>query len=307
MEETEGRTRRSWPLIVVLVIALAATAGGAVWGYGIYTARTGAVTQLAEATERLEVADTVVIEVDEVVRAPVEPALAQKASDAKDKIDGALGDLSSAVELIDGARADLPDDEVERADALRASAEARRLMLEHAGEILDANIAAAAALAEANPAWDLVLEAEKLADDAVVEYNKLTKDAVAKSKDLGTQAERTFQEAKAKFESAEKAFPDATLEQFVDFVSKKLALIALSKQADEAFLAGKNAQANEFSNQYNAKDKELSEAAKQLPESPSAAIAEAFEARASDASEAYFQAREEATKADANLRRITGD
>ncbi|MHB9004359.1 MAG: hypothetical protein ACYC6C_09910 [Coriobacteriia bacterium] len=304
-EEMPPVRRATWPLVIALVVAFAVLAGIGFLVYRETTAKNEAMRQLAEATDRLEAADEIVIEVDEVVRARVEPSLGERAADAKDKLGEALGDLSSARSIIAAARNELPEEEVERADALDKSAEARQEMLEHAEGILDANIKAAAALGDANAGWDLVLEGEKIADAAVVEYNKLTKAAAIKSQDLSVQAERKLTDGRVKLESAEKAFPEAAIETFVDYVNQKLALIAISKQADAALIAGKNAQANQYSNQYNAKDKEVIALAKKLPDTPSAAIATAFENVAGKANQAYFQAREEATQADERLRDIT--
>lgn len=297
--------RKTWPLVVALVVAVAALIAIGAWVYSETTAKNQAIAQLAEATDRLEAADEVVIEVDEVIRAKVEPSLGERASNAKDKIPGALGDLSSARKIVATSRGELPEEELARAEALDESAAARQEMLEHAGGILDVNIRSAAALGDANAGWELVLEGEKISDAAVVEYNKLTKDAARKSQDLSLQAERKLTEGRTKLEAAEKAFPAAAIETFVNYVNQKLALLALSKQADAALIAGQNAQANQFSNQYNTKDKEVIALAKKLPESPSAAIAAAYETEAGEANQDYFQAREEATKADERLRELT--
>lgn len=297
--------RTTWPLIVALVVAVAVLIGIGLFVYRETTARNEAIRQLAEATDRLESADEVVIEVDEVIRAKVEPSLGERASEALDRLEGALDDLSSAREIIAASRDELPDEELARADALDESAAARERMLEHAEDILETNVKAASALGDANAGWDLVLEGEKISDAAVAEYNKLTKEAATKSRDLSIQAERKLTDGRVKLEAAETAFPEAALEAFIDYVNKKLALIAISKQADAALIEGKNAQANQFSNQYNAKDKELIELAKKLPDTPSAAIAAAYETQAGEANQEYFQAREEATQADERLRDIT--
>lgn len=300
------RKRRGAWFWLGLVVALAVLAAIGWFGYRGATARNRAVADLAEATTRLEAADAVVVQIDEVVRAQVDEATGAKARDANDKLPQAKTDLAAALDLIDTARPDLPDNQLTRADALKASSEARVAMLEQAGPILEANISAAEALTPATEGWTLLSDAEKLADQAVVEYNKLSKDSVAKSQTLTTQAETKLKDARTKFDTADKAFPDAKLVVYVNYIDEKLALLALSKKADVAFTSGNNAQANEYSNQYNAKDKQVVELAKKLPASPSKAIADAYDKAAGDATTAYFKARDAATKADQELRGIEG-
>lgn len=308
MTETTGRTRskgmRGW-LIAGVVVALVALGGIAFYGYQLNQARTRAADALAEATTLVETADTVVLEVDEVVRAEVTAEVGQKASDVQAKVAGASSDLKAAVAMLEDAKPDLSEDDVKHADALIASAKARVTMLEHADPILEANAQAGSALGPAEEGWTLMLDAEKLADQSVAEYNKLNKDAVTKSQTLSTQAETKFKEARTKFEAAIAAFAGAGLESYPTYIDEKLAAIALSKKADTAFLGGDNAKANEFSNQYNTKDKAVIELAKKLPKSPSAAIAEAYEKAAGEPTKLYFQARDEATKADDALRALT--
>lgn len=299
-----ARKGRVW-LIVGVTLALVVLAGIAFYGYRLNQARTKAADSLAEATALIESADKIVLEVDEVVRAEVTAEVGQKAKDASAKVPGASSDLDAAVSMLEAAKPDLSETDVKHADALIASAKARISMLEHAGPILDANAQAGSALGPAEEGWTLTLDAEKLADQSVAEYNKLTKDAVTKSQTLSTQAETKFNEARTKFETAHGAFPAAGLDVYMNYIDQKLAAIALSKKADTAFLGGDNAKANEFSNQYNAKDKEVIELAKKLPDSPSAAIATAYEKAAGEPTKLYFQARDEATKADDELRALT--
>ncbi|MDP2401192.1 MAG: hypothetical protein Q8M66_04370, partial [Actinomycetota bacterium] len=107
------------------------------------------------------------------------------------------------------------------------------------------------------------------------------------------------------FAAAHAAFPEAGLDAFVKFAEDKIALVGISKQADAAFLAGKLVEANTASDRFNTRDKELVEAAKKLSNTPETAIAAAYERLAGEATTKYFVARDEATKADGALERIT--
>lgn len=295
---------RVW-VIVAVVLGLAAVGAGGWYGYRLSAERSAAQQKLSDATRLVESADKVVIEVDEVVRAEVTAEVGAKAAAAKPKVATATSDLEAALTMIDEAKPGLNEADAAHADALAASAEARVRMLEQAAPILDANAAAGEAIGPSETGWTAMLEGEKLADDAVKEYNKLTKDAVSKSASMTVQAEAKFKTAREEFDAAHQAFPAAGLDIYVQYVDLKLAAMAFSKQANAAFLAGDNAKANGYSNQYNTKDKEVVEFAKKLPESPSAAIAAAYESQAGAATTKYFQAREEATKADDELRALT--
>lgn len=295
---------RIW-IILAVVLAVAVVAAGAWYGYQLSTERTAARDKLAEATKLLEDADVVVLEIDEVVRAEVNAEVGEKAAKAMPKVDPARADLEAAIAMLEASTADLSPADVERADALVASASARVSMLEQATPILEANKAAGSAIDPAKEGWQLALDGEKLADQAVAEYNKLTKTAVSTSATLTAQAEAKLKEGRAKLDEAHKAFPAAGLDVYVVYLDQKLAAVALSKQADAAYLAGENAKANEYSNQYNVKDKQIIESAKKLPASPSAAIAAAYDKQAGEATKAYFQAREQATEADDALRALS--
>lgn len=298
-----SNTKR-WLLAAAVVIGIAAAAGAGYVGYTQATVRNAALGKLSDATGLLEEADRTVIAVDEIVRGEIDENTSADAGEARSDLEIAVKRLTEATGLVDEARPDLPEDQLARADAIVASASARLDMLAEADEILGANVAASEALSPASTGWDLVLEAEKLSDEAVKEYNRLTKDAVRKSQDLSAQAEAKMKEARASFDVAEKAFSAAVFEVYIAYIDEKIALIGISKQADAAFIAGENAKANEFSNQYNAKDKQVVELAKKLPESTSAAVAEAYEREAGPATERYMQAREEATAADDELRAL---
>jgi len=303
----ERRSGLTAAIIVVAIIAVAAL-GVAGWMYYQTTAtQRAAVERLEEATALVESADAVVLDLDEIVRAEISSEMTTQVAEVAEQVPGAAVELEEAIVLIDGALEDLPDDEVAYARALRDSASARLDMLAQADPILEANAKAAAALGPASDAWTLVLQANELSRQAVTEYNKLTKESVTKSGELTREAETKVREAKDLFSQATTAFPEADLSAYIEYCDAKLASLDLSKQADQAFLAGQPAQANTLSDRFNAAERELAAKAAELPASPAVPIAAAYEELAQEATELYFQARARATEADARLREASAD
>jgi len=179
-------------------------------------------------------------------------------------------------------------------------------MLEHAEPILDANRKAASALGPATRGWELILEANDLSRSAVEEYNKLTRESVTRSAELTRESNDKVTQASDLFSQAATGFPEADLSMYVEYAEQKAAALAISMQADEAFLANRPAEANTLGDRFNEAEKELAEKARELPDSPAEPIAAAYEDLAGTATESYFQARARATEADARLREADG-
>jgi hypothetical protein len=292
--------------IAVAVIAIIAL-GVAGWMYYETTAsQRAAVELLEEATALVESADAVVLDLDEVVRAEIDSEMTTRVVEVAAVVPRAVDELEEALALIDESLEDLPDDEIAYARALESSAKARLEMLEQAEPILDANGKAAAALGPATDGWALVLEANELSRQAVEEYNKLTRESVTRSAELTRESNGKVTEAKALFSEAATGFPEADLSMYIEYCDAKLAALLISKEADEAFLGNRPAEANTLSNRFNEAEKELAEKARELPDSPAEPIAAAYEALAGGATDAYFQARARATEADARLREADG-
>lgn len=301
---TEVRTKRTTWIIAGAVFAVAALVLAGIYVYQEMTNRAAALERLSEATELVRRADAVVIDVDEVVRGAITPELGVEASEAASAAPGAISDLERAQELIGQALPDLPEERAAEARALADSASARIRMLDAAAGILPVNVLAAEALKYARAGWDHLLEGEKLADRAIEEYNKLTRASVSESQRLNTQASERFNLALKEFQAGASAFPDAGIAGFVKYTESKIALIGISAQADAAFLAGRTREANELSVRFNATEQEVMKQLEALPETPEIAIAGAYERLAGPATTTYFEAREEATRADEALNEI---
>jgi len=302
-ERRRNRLRRNLPWIIAAAVVAVIALGIA--GYVAYSSATrsqAASDRLAEAQVLVEQADDIVLAVDEVVRSEVTTAVGADASSAATRMPDARDDLERALELIGEATPDLDEELARRAVQLRTAAEARLKMLAVADPILTANVKAAAALEPAEKAWAAAVEAEKLTDQAVAQYNRLNKPGVTASKTLNTRAQTGFTRSRELFGLAEAAFPEATFEAYLAYVDGKLGLVKISLQSDNAYLAGNIVGANRLATSYNAEEQKVIALAKKLPDSPSRAIATAYESIAGSATATYFEARERATEADARLR-----
>ncbi|MDO9557688.1 MAG: hypothetical protein Q7J82_08975 [Coriobacteriia bacterium] len=297
------KSGRVWIAIVaVLVLALI---GAAVYlGLQQMGRQRAAESDLDEAVTILTGVEDAVIAVDEVVQAEIVPGLEATATAALDMLPQARKDLAEAIELLTGARVDLREDDQVLAQALQTAAEARSDMLQEAEPILSANKAAAEALQLSTDAWALVAEAEKLSQDAVAQYNKHTKDSVTQSTEFSKQAVQKLTTARSAMATATVAFPDAKLQQFVDYIDARQKLLESSMSIDATWLAGKLEEANGMLAAYATQETALIEQGKTLPASPSIAIADAYEALAAEATDRYFMARDRARAADDRVREL---
>lgn len=303
-----GGPRKDLAIVAIVVACIALIALGiAGWMYyETTTAQRAAVDKLEDATALVESADAVVLDLDEIVRSEISSELVTRTVEVAEAVPGAVDELEEALALIDESLVDLPDDEIAYARALQSSARARLEMLEYAEPILDANRKAASALGPATRGWALILEANDLSRKAVEEYNKLTRESVTRSAELTRESNEKVKRASELFSEAATGFPEADLSMYVEYAEEKAAALAISMQADEAFLANRPAEANTLGDRFNEAEKQLAEKARELPDSPAEPIAAAYEKLAGASTESYFQARARATEADARLREADG-
>jgi len=175
-------------------------------------------------------------------------------------------------------------------------------MLDHAPAVLSATEKAAVSAALVEQAWAKTLAADRLAKQSVADYNKLKRADVKNASAANDSAKAGFVAARDLFSQAASAFPEAGLAVFVTYVDDRIALVAISKKADAAWLSGSVSQANKLIASYNKRDAAVAERAKQLPESPANAVAEAYKALADAPNGAYYKARQKAAEADNALR-----
>lgn len=288
-------------LVAVTLVLLIVFASAGYIGTHAISRRFEGARKLDEAQRLLERADTVVIALDEVVRGQLSADLAERAGAIRSDLPGATEDLKRAIDLIDQANDSVTENEQKSSMLLRDAAVARLDMLGPADAILEANAKAGTSLDPAKQGWALVLSAEKTADEAVAEYNKLTKESVTKSGQLSAQADAKLKDARSYFSEAATAFPEAGFDKYLAFIDGKIALIGISQQSNAAWLAGRVADANALIAAYNTEEQKVIVAAKALPATPANAVADAYERLVKAKTDAYFEARKAATKADAAL------
>lgn len=297
-----GRGRAVWATIAVVGV-IAVIAGG-LFGYRIAAGRLDGAKKIDRAQVLLEEVDGAVVAIDKVVASEVTTDSAERAADLTPTIAPAKTKLARVQRLLREARPSATDEDQRRVDLLGDAASARLAMLEQAPDILEASVKAATAKEAGEQAWARAGAGEQLSDQAVAQFNKLNKAAAQQSSQLDAQAQAEYQAAKELMTKAETSFPEANFEAYLAYIDAKLAQIALSRQATAAYLKGDVVRANQLAATFNVEDKRLVEVAKALPASPGSVVAEAYERTAEAATNAYFTARDAATKADDGLRRF---
>ncbi len=294
------RDRIVWTTLIVLGVLVAA--GAMALGWQVVEGRLDAAKKLDRAIALLAQTDETIVAVDEAVRADVSPEAASAARAATTRIAASRKLLEEAATLSVAGIDRLTDDEQEQAYLVEAAAKARLEMLDSAPAVLSATEKAAVSAALVDQAWAKTLAADRLAKQSVADYNKLKRADVKNASAANDGAKAGFIEARDLFSQAASAFPEAELSAFVTYVDDRIALVAVSKKADAAWLSGSVSQANKLIASYNKRDAAVAERAKQLPVSPASAVAEAYKALADAPSSAYYKARQKAAEADNALR-----
>lgn len=275
----------------LLIIGLAVVG---VYTYQEYDRARDASGALSRASTTLESAEDDLLIVDNAVQTGIASVTATQALDASALAGDVRARAIEASDIIGEALADLSDEQRELAEALRESADARAEMMEIAPIILEADAAAATAMAAADQALAEIKAAEELSVQASAEFNKHTADAVRASDALTVQAEAKLNSAAALLAEATAAFPGADFAPFKQYIDAKLGLTALAKEIDALWLAGDIAGSNTKLAAYNQRDAEVVAMAQTLPASVRDPIANAYEAATAEALDAYFEARERA-------------
>jgi len=298
-----GATTPGRPLavrIALVVAALVMFAGAAVAttvGLQALSRAREAEADLNAASQLLDAAEDDLLTVDEAVRAEITSDIATQSAEAIPLAQTIRADALAASALIDRALPNLKQDLQPLAKALQDSAEARAAMMAEAPTILEADTQAASAMVPADQSVVEIKAAEELVAKAVVEFNKHTKNGVRQSTAYSTQAEERLQTAKSLIATATASFPGADFSAFTTYIDAKLGLVAMSKEIDALWLAGKIEASNKKLSAYNQRDAEVLAMAKALPASVRDPIADAYEALTAEASDRYFEARERARAA----------
>ncbi|MHB1323866.1 MAG: hypothetical protein ACYC6J_04475 [Coriobacteriia bacterium] len=286
----------AWTLVAVL---LAGAGVGGYFAFREFDRQRDARTALSEASALLEAAEDDLLKVDEAVQTGITSVTSTQAVEAAALADEVRADASEAAVMLRGVLGDLSADQLELAEALIESAEARADMMEIAPTILEVDARAAEAIVFADQAVAEIKAAEELSTQAAAEFNKHTADAVRASDNLSSQAEGRLNTAASLLATATAVFPGAEFTPFSSYIDAKLGLIGLAKEIDALWLAGDIAGSNAKLSSYNQRDAEVVALAQALPASVRDPIANAYDAQTADAFERYFEARERA--------RVAGD
>ena len=296
------RDRTVWTTILILGVLVAA--GALALGWRVVEGRLEAAKSLDRAMTVLKATDQAIATADEVVRAPANPATTAKARAAKLRMQDARKQLAEARALAGAGIERLTDDEQEQAHLVESAATARIELLDAAAGVLSAMEKAAAAESLADQAWAKALAADRLARQSVTDYNKLKRADVKSAVEANVGAKAGFIEARELLSQAASTYPEAKLDAHVDYLDRRLALVALSRKAENTWLSGRITQANKLIASYNKKDAAAAAAAKRLPGSPVSSVAEAYQATVESATSTYFRARQKAAEADSALRML---
>lgn len=296
------RNRTIWTILILLGVLVAA--GALALGWDVIEGRLTAARQLDRAASLLKGTDEFIIAADEVIRADVSPETATKAVKIAPLVERTRSQLAEANALAGAGFDRLTDDEQRQARLIQGAAKARFEMLDAAAATLSAAERAATVEEIASEAWAKTLAADELALRAVADYNAATSAGVKKALVANREARVGFAKARLLYRQADLVFPEAKLGAFVTYIDARLALVALSKQVDDAWLAGRIAQANRLMASSAKMNGVAAEAARQLPGSPATAVTDAYRTLADTPSGAYYKARQKAVEAGEALKSL---
>jgi hypothetical protein len=226
-------------------------------------------------------------------------------AEVAEAVPGAVEELEEAIVLIDECVEDLPDDEIAYARALQT----------RPGQARHARAGRADPGCEregrrGTRARDARMGARAGGQRPLARGGRGVQQADARERDAlggahpGVRGEG--REAKDLFSVAATSFPEADLSMYIEYCDAKIAALEISKKADEAFLANQPAQANTLERPVQRGREGARQKAAELPASPAVPIAAAYQDLAGEATALYFQARAQATEADARLREADG-
>lgn len=282
--------------VAVVVVFAASVAYGFRWVSASERVR-DARDEVESAARLLDAAEEDLLVVDAAVQADVSSEIATDAAEALALASSVATELADATAMIERGIPDLPEADLPLATALLDSAQARSTMMEEAPVILQAGIDAAHAIVFADQALEGIKAAEALSVQAAAEFNKHTQEGVRASNDASVKAGERLVAARSLLASATAELPGADYGAFIAYIDAKVALVEMSKEIDQLWLAGKIEESNTRLTAYNARDAEVVAMAKALPGSIRDPVADAYGAKTEAAVGRYFAAREKARAA----------
>lgn len=301
------RRHRRIGVAFVVVATLALLAAGGTYLFKEFERNSNQVAQLNAALDGIARTDAVLLDLDEVLNAPLDPKNAQVLQEVQAALPQVERQLDEASKLASGASEQLHDshDKEAAAQALAAVA-ARRELISNGGQVVAEALDAQDGMQRADAAWAEVLAGDALVRDAAKLVADTTAENVAASKEKTNEAVAHLNAAQDQFAELDLLFPDAGYTDYLDYLARRLEAMAAAAASDEALLAEDRVTAAEQNDAYNKADAAAVDIAKSLPDDPAQPIQEAFERSTKAPLEAYSTTRLQAGAADAFLRDYLG-
>lgn len=301
------RRHRRIGVAFVVVATLALLAAGGTYVFKEFERNSNQVAQLNAALDDIARTDKVLLDLDEVLNAPLDPKNVQAMQEVQAALPQAERQLDEASARASGASEQLHDshDKEAAAQAL-AAVSARRELISTGEQVVSEALDAHDGMQRADAAWAEVLAGDALVRDAAKLVADTTAENVASSKEKTDQAVVHLTAAQDQFAELNLLFPDADYSAYLDYLARRLEAMAAAAASDEALLAEDRVAAAEQNDAYNKADAAAADIAKTLPDDPADPIREVFERSTKAPLEAYSTARLQAGAADAFLRDYLG-
>lgn len=258
---------------------------------------------LQEAADALSSTDEFLLNLDEALQDPLGdqteafyeehqadvPAMQTSLRQSEDKATAAMQGLRETVER-------------EAADALMATAAARRTMIDQGWSILETAAGMKGLYEQVEDAWQQTAEADSLAREAADLAGENSQESISQSTQRSTEASEKFSDVRTEMASLAQVDAGVDLSAYLSYLDKRIEALGYAVASNDALLARDTATAVEQNDAYNAADKEAAAIASTLPANPGQPVLDALEERLADPIETYEAARGQASTSDAFLR-----
>ena len=255
-----------------------------------------------EAISFLEQTDEAFVALDQAIAAPAksDQASYDKIIEDLNAVSSLLDRAANSAEKVVNAREN--DTLVETASAVKASALARKDLIEKGRTVLVQSAAAKSATELVEQAWDKTLQADAYVRDATVLVEDDTRSNIEASTGLINKALEDFQEALVLVRQAEAAYPRADLSALEEYLETRSAAQQNALVSNASLLEGDRAGAESNSAAYNENEEAAARIASSMPENPAQPIIDRYAEIGGASDAAYQDARAQVARADAAVR-----
>lgn len=262
---------------------------------------------LSQAFDELEKADSLVLDMDDMVMKSEAGFSAEELETISQGIQDAGVHLSAACAFADQAAQSMGNSaDKDAANQVSVSADARRDMMQYAEALLYADQEAKTAVDAAQACWDAVVEADALMKEAASLVADTTAENVRASQAKSEEALVLLSQASESLDAAQGEFPSADFSTLSALIEKKKEQNGYAVESDKAIYIQDKATAESFNEAYNQADAEAVAIASSLPELPAQPILDRLDEQTSETRAAYLEARKKAAESDAFIRDYLG-